>query len=389
MTIWLWIAGVFCVGTTALHVASHLIVVRRCRAAEPFTGTPGLAECGPGISIVRPVCGIDNYVDETLRSAFQLDYSRYGFVFCVAHANDPVVPIVQRLIADHPHVPARLLVGNESIGDNPKLNNVYKGWRAAEHDWIVMADSNVLMPGDYIQRLMGTWRDDTGLVASPPIGCWPDGFWAELECAFLNTYEARWQYVADTLGVGFAQGKTMFWRRSVLEDAGGIRLLGLEPAEDAASTKVVRDAGLGRQTVDKLVQVWRRDGVDAWVLAHIEVQSQEEAAFAQRMFGLNTRTRFRCDYFPFVEPGVDFAISCFKCDGSNAACSICHGSGWLEILGAGMVHPRVLERVGYDSSRLTGFAWGMGVERIAMIKYGIEDIRLFYANDLRFLEQFK
>ena len=111
--------------------------------------------------------------------------------------------------------------------------------------------------------------------------------------------------------------------------------------------------------------------------------------FAQRMFHPKIRTRFRCDYFPFVEPGVDFAISCFRCDGSDASCSICHGSGWLEILGAGMVHPRVLERVGYDSSRLTGFAWGMGVERIAMIKYGIEDIRLFYANDLRFLEQFK
>jgi phenylalanyl-tRNA synthetase alpha chain len=110
--------------------------------------------------------------------------------------------------------------------------------------------------------------------------------------------------------------------------------------------------------------------------------------FAQRMFGSRTRTRFRCDYFPFVEPGVDFAISCYRCDGSDANCSICHGSGWLEILGAGMVHPRVLQRVGYDPERVTGFAWGMGVERIAMIKYGIEDIRLFYANDLRFLEQF-
>jgi phenylalanyl-tRNA synthetase alpha chain len=111
--------------------------------------------------------------------------------------------------------------------------------------------------------------------------------------------------------------------------------------------------------------------------------------FSQRMFGSSLRTRFRCDYFPFVEPGVDFAISCFRCDGSEPACSICHGSGWLEILGAGMVHPRVLERVGYDSSRLTGFAWGMGIERITLIKYAIEDIRLFYANDLRFLEQFK
>ena len=111
-------------------------------------------------------------------------------------------------------------------------------------------------------------------------------------------------------------------------------------------------------------------------------------AFAQRMFGGHIRTRFRCDYFPFVEPGVDFAISCYRCDGTEANCPICHGSGWLEILGAGMVHPRVLERVGYDPDRVTGFAWGMGIERIALIKYGIDDIRQFYANDLRFLEQF-
>jgi len=110
--------------------------------------------------------------------------------------------------------------------------------------------------------------------------------------------------------------------------------------------------------------------------------------FAQRMFGSSIRTRFRCDYFPFVEPGVDFAISCYRCDGADAGCAICHGSGWLEILGAGMVHPRVLARVGYDPERYTGFAWGMGVERIALIKYAIDDIRLFYANDPRFLEQF-
>ncbi len=110
--------------------------------------------------------------------------------------------------------------------------------------------------------------------------------------------------------------------------------------------------------------------------------------FAQRMFGMQIRTRFRCDYFPFVEPGVDFAISCFQCDGSNPDCPICHGSGWLEILGAGMVHPRVLQRAGYDAERLTGFAWGMGVERVAMIKYAVQDMRQFYANDLRFLEQF-
>src|SRR5213076_3364150 len=112
------------------------------------------------------------------------------------------------LIAEHPAVRAKLLVGDERISANPKLNNCLKGWRAAAHDWIVMADSNVLMPRDYIERLIAAWRPDTGLVVSPPLGSRPDGFWAELECAFLNTYQLRWLYVADRIGIGFAQGKS-------------------------------------------------------------------------------------------------------------------------------------------------------------------------------------
>lgn len=108
--------------------------------------------------------------------------------------------------------------------------------------------------------------------------------------------------------------------------------------------------------------------------------------FARRLFGSERRIRFRCDYFPFVEPGVDVAIDCFACRGEG--CRLCKGSGWIEIMGAGMVHPRVFEMVGYDPHKYTGFAFGLGPERIAMLLYGVDDIRLFYANDLRFLEQF-
>jgi len=108
--------------------------------------------------------------------------------------------------------------------------------------------------------------------------------------------------------------------------------------------------------------------------------------FARRLFGLERRVRFRCDYFPFVEPGVEMAIDCFICQGEG--CRVCGDSGWIEILGAGMVHPDVLRRVNYDPDIYTGFAFGMGLERIPMLKYGIDDIRLFYSNDLRFLEQF-
>ncbi len=108
--------------------------------------------------------------------------------------------------------------------------------------------------------------------------------------------------------------------------------------------------------------------------------------FARRLFGADRKARFRCDYFPFVEPGVEMAIDCFVCQG--AGCRLCGHSGWIEILGAGMVHPEVLRRVDYDPEVYTGFAFGMGVERIPLLKYGIDDIRHFYSNDLRFLRQF-
>ena len=110
--------------------------------------------------------------------------------------------------------------------------------------------------------------------------------------------------------------------------------------------------------------------------------------FARRMFGEERQIRFRCDYFPFVEPGVDMSIDCFACSNDGENCRICRDSGWIEIMGAGMIHPRVLVGVGYDIEKYTGFAFGMGPERIAMLKYGIDDIRHFYANDLRFLSQF-
>lgn len=109
-------------------------------------------------------------------------------------------------------------------------------------------------------------------------------------------------------------------------------------------------------------------------------------AFVHRMFDERTTLRFRPSFFPFTEPSAEVDILCVMCRG--AGCRVCSQSGWLEILGSGMVHPAVFENVGYDTQRYTGFAFGMGVERIAMLKYGIDDIRKFFENDLRFLHQF-
>ncbi len=108
--------------------------------------------------------------------------------------------------------------------------------------------------------------------------------------------------------------------------------------------------------------------------------------FAHAMFGEHLDVRFRPSYFPFVEPGAEMDITCFKCMGKG--CGLCKGSGWIEILGSGMVHPQVLRNVGYDPEKVSGYAAGMGVERIAMLRHGVPDIRLFFENDLRFLGQF-
>ncbi len=259
-------AAFFLVATTGVHAASLAVAILRLRRA------PNRSACAivdlPPVSLVRPVCGIDNFAEDTLRSTFGLSYPRYEILFCVASATDPVIPLIETLMAEAPASDARLLIGDERVNNNPKLNNVLKGWRAARHDWIVLADSNVLMPADYLERLFASWRTDTGLVASPPIGSQPDSVWAELECAFLNTYQARWQYIADACGFAFAQGKTMLWRRADLDRAGGIEALAREVAEDAAATKVVRGAGYKVQLVDRpfpqplgyrtAAEVWRR-----------------------------------------------------------------------------------------------------------------------------------
>jgi phenylalanyl-tRNA synthetase alpha chain len=147
-------------------------------------------------------------------------------------------------------------------------------------------------------------------------------------------------------------------------------------------------------------RVYRREAADAThgsVFHQVEGLAVDEGisfsdlkgtleAFARAMFGADRRVRLNPDYFPFVEPGAQVAVSCFLCDG--AGCRVC-GNGWIELLGAGMVHPKVLENCGYDAERYTGFAFGMGIERVAMVRYGVNDLRLFSDGDVRFLEQFE
>ena len=248
---------------TGAQLFSTGVAAYRCRKIPEAFPVP---EDARPVSLVRPVRGMDNFEEETLRSSFRLDYPAYELLFCCEEADDPVLPLVRRLIAAHPAVPSRILVGRDDVSANPKLNNCVKGWHGAAHDWIIMADSNVLMPADYIQRLLKRYRADTGLVCSTPIGSRPQSFWAEVECGFLNTLQARWQYAAEAIGFGFAQGKSMLWHRPVLEEHGSIEALGAEIAEDAAATKLVRRQGLKVGLADNPFEqpLGRRSFADVW-----------------------------------------------------------------------------------------------------------------------------
>jgi hypothetical protein len=158
MTILTISAATFCAVCILLHCTSILAVV--ARHGKP-SRSAGWLQRDEGVSIVRPVCGVENFSATTLGSAFHLDYPNYEILFCAAHAGDPVLPLVRRLIAAHPGVPARILVGNDPISTNPKLNNAVKGWQASR----------------------------------------------ELECTFLNSYQARWQCFADSIGMGPSSGR--------------------------------------------------------------------------------------------------------------------------------------------------------------------------------------
>lgn len=222
----------------AIQFGSSLLAMWRCRRARSVAPPRNR----PPVTLVRPLCGLEHFSRETLGSTFVIDYPTYEILFCVADPADPVVPLVHGVMAEHAARPARLLIGEDAVGANPKLNNMAKGFHQARHAHVVFVDSNVFTPPDYLDQLVAALESGAGMVTAPPVGFAPAGFWAEVECAFLNAYQARMQYAVDMLGHGFAQGKTLFFRRADL-DHGGFAQLAAEPAEDAAATKMMRAKG--------------------------------------------------------------------------------------------------------------------------------------------------
>jgi ceramide glucosyltransferase len=295
----------------ALYAAFFLVVqhatlamtVWRCRFSATLRRRPVAL---PPISLVRPLCGVESHTDATLAANYGLTYPDYEVIFCVARADDPVVAHVEAVMAAHPDRSSRLLIGDDRISTNPKLNNMVKGWGAARHDRIAFVDSNVLMPPDFLQTLIAAWRDDTGVVSAPPMGTRPDGLWAHVECAFLNSYEARWQYAADTVGLGFAQGKTLMFRRCQFP-ADGVAVLAAEPAEDAAATKYIRGIGLRARLAGPSPQpLGRRGAREVWA--------------RQLRWARLRRATFALEFAPEIFTGAALPVV--------AICAAALGCGW-------------------------------------------------------------
>ena len=251
-------------GFLAVHLASMVLALWHMRGRADAR----VVALTDRIVLLRPVAGSDPFDAETLGSSFRQDWPDYEIIFCAPSDTDASVPLVRQLIADHPHIRARLLTGQEKITGNPKLDNLWKGWGASDAPWVCMSDSNLLLPPDYLRTLAGRWRANTGLVTSPACGQRPEGLPARIEAAFLNSNQGRLQLAAGAMNRGYAQGKTLFWNRAMLEATGGLLPLGRWLAEDVASTKLVRAQGkkvrlaprlftqpIGRKTFR---QVWDR-----------------------------------------------------------------------------------------------------------------------------------
>ena len=256
-----WLAFALCTSHGLSHTITILSTMRRLAGpAAPPVSDP------PGVTLIRPARGLDHDFERTMRSSFQLDYPRLQIIFCIEDDNDPAIPVLQGMIADYPSADATLLVGKDSFSPNPKLNNIAKGWNAATSDWIIVSDSNTLLPTDYVEALFAAWDSRTAVVSHVAMGIEPVGFAADLECAFLNTLQTRWILAAESAGLGFALGKSLMFRRDIVDRAGGLAALSREAAEDIAATKMARRMGLKAHLARRPIPqpLGRRGFADVW-----------------------------------------------------------------------------------------------------------------------------
>lgn len=219
-------------------------------------------------SIIRPLKEYDEFLWNTLTSTFKIDNIEECEVIFAAEEECTATDMAQMISSNFPNIPSKIIINSKIHCENPKLSNLIKGWNVAEGHWILMVDSNIFLPFDTLHRLFKVWNPYVGIICSPPLGTEPESFWAEVECAYLNTFQAKWQRIVDYFNFGFVQGKVMVVCKQQFEKLGGLTALASEPCEDASATKMVRRAGLKVRLASKLFsqplgerslqQVWNR-----------------------------------------------------------------------------------------------------------------------------------
>lgn len=234
------IAGVSAAAGALWLIASSLLVARRLRARRPGPAPSG----APMVALIRPISGLEHGLEEALRTSFALTYPSLDICFCVTTEADPAVPLVRRLIAEHPGSSARLLVADSRPGINPKINNAAGAWEATRADWILFADSNAVLPPDHLEGLFARWDERTAVVSTPILMIEPDGLAAEVEAAFVNFVQARMAIAGNALGFNHVVGKTMLWHRRTLERIGGLAALASELGDDVIARKLVSASGM-------------------------------------------------------------------------------------------------------------------------------------------------
>ncbi len=208
-----------------------------------------------GISVLKPLKGVEDGLRENLVSFLRLSYAgEHEVLFCVAEPDDPACALVQELLQLHPEAPARLLVGAEPVGSNPKINNLARAYREARHDWVVVSDSTIRAPRDYLSRLARHAHPKVGMVTAVVAGSRPLGPGGYLEAAYLNGFYARWMILTAAAGRPAVVGKSMFFRKSVARRFGGPPVLARYIAEDYMSGEAVRWLGLEVRVLEMPVE---------------------------------------------------------------------------------------------------------------------------------------
>ncbi len=223
------------VGTTVWGTWFSLKQFTKLRVANPLY---------PPVSILKPAKGAESGFVENNEIFFNLDYPCYELIYSVADSGDPVIPILEGLRKQYPICDARLIIGDEPIGPNPKVNNLVRSYAQAKYDLLLISDSNVRVDADYLKRIVPLHKTGVGVVTAVVAGAYPQGLGGRLEATYLNSFYARWMQISQAVGHSFVVGKQMLFRRTDMDRFGGIQNLGRYIAEDYMAGQAMRRLGL-------------------------------------------------------------------------------------------------------------------------------------------------